>query len=112
MVTAARASDPGDFEAASTGWLAELPALFDFVWEAAYDLAQVWVVVIAVFALVRRRWGLLRDWAASMVITGLGVALAGWIIEELREIFPLYCLRHWQITKFRHRWVEVDEFHQ
>ena len=82
MVTAARASDPGDFEAAFTGWLAELPALFDFVWEAAYDLAQVWVVVIAVFALVRRRWTLLRDWAASMVITAFGVALAGWAIED------------------------------
>ncbi len=82
MITAARASNPGDLESAFTSWLAELPALFDFVWEAAYDLAQIWVVVIAVFALVRRRWGLLRDWAASMVITGLGVAVAGWIIED------------------------------
>jgi hypothetical protein len=48
--------------------LSTLPRLFDFLWSTAFDFAQVWVVVIAVLALVRRRWTLLRDWAVSLAL--------------------------------------------
>lgn len=82
VVAADQAGDPGSFETALADWLSALPALFDFFWEAAYDLVQIWIVVIAVFAAFRRRWRLLRDWALSLVITTAGVALVDWIVDD------------------------------
>jgi len=82
VVTAARVGDPGDFESALTDWLEALPALFDFVWGPLFDLVQVWILVVAVLALARQRWALLRDWTASMVLAGAGVALVGWIVDD------------------------------
>ena len=49
-VTAEQLDDPGRLETTFAGWLAALPALLDFVWAVAYDLAQIWIVVIAALA--------------------------------------------------------------
>ena len=62
--------------------LAELPALFDFIWGPAFDFVQVWVIVIAALAIARRRWTLLRDWATSIAITVAGVGFVAWIVDD------------------------------
>jgi uncharacterized membrane protein YbhN (UPF0104 family) len=82
VVTANQVGDPGDLETAFADWSAALPSLFDFIWAAAYDLVQIWVVVIAALAVVRRRWRLLRDWAVSLTITTAGTALVGRIVDD------------------------------
>jgi uncharacterized membrane protein YbhN (UPF0104 family) len=82
IVTAAQAGNPGSLESAFAAWLAELPALFEFFWAVASDLVQIWIVVIAVVAVLRRRWRLLRDWATGLVLSVAGVALVGWIVED------------------------------
>ncbi len=82
VVAADQVGDPGDLEAAFADWLAALPSLFDFLWAAAYDLVQIWIAVIAVLAVLRRRWRLLRDWAVGLAITTAGVALVGWIVDD------------------------------
>ncbi|HUV19328.1 MAG TPA: lysylphosphatidylglycerol synthase transmembrane domain-containing protein [Ilumatobacteraceae bacterium] len=82
VVAADQAGDPGSFETAFADWLSTLPGLFDFFWEVAYDLVQVWIVAIAVFAAFRRRWRLLRDWAVSLAVTTAGVALVDWIVDD------------------------------
>ncbi len=56
VVATEQAGDPGTLEAAFADWLAALPSLFDFLWAAAYDLVQIWIVVIAVLAVLRKRW--------------------------------------------------------
>ena len=81
VLTASQVGDPGDFESALANWLTALPALFDFVWGPLFDFVQIWIVVIAALALVRRRWALLRDWTASMVLAGAGAALVGRIVD-------------------------------
>ena len=80
-VTAWQVDDSRDFEQALVGWLATLPGFLDFVWEISFDLVQVWVVVLGLLALVRRRWTLLRDWAASLVLAVAGVLLVGRIVD-------------------------------
>jgi uncharacterized membrane protein YbhN (UPF0104 family) len=82
VVTAAQVGDPGDLETSFAEWLAALPGTFDVVWGPAFDLVQVWVLVIAVFAALRRRWTLLRDWAVSVGVSVAGVALVGWIVDD------------------------------
>lgn len=77
IVTATQVGDPGDFESSLADWLASLPALLDFVWGPAFDFVQVWVVIIAVLATVRRGWRLLRNWAVSHGLTVAGGALVG-----------------------------------
>ena len=79
--TAAWVDDPGTLEQSFAAWLAALPDLFDIVWGPAFDLVQVWVLVIGAVALVRRRWSLLRDWAASIAITIAGATVVGWIVD-------------------------------
>lgn len=81
VVTAWQIDDVGDFERAFADWLSTLPGLLDFVWSGAFDLAQLWVVVIGLLALVRRRWTLLRDGAASLALTVAGVLLVGRVVE-------------------------------
>ena len=81
VVTASQVRDPGAFEAAFANWLATLPGVFDVVWGPAFDFVQVWVLVIGFLAVVRRRWTLLRDWAASIALTVAAVALVGWIVD-------------------------------
>ncbi len=80
-VTASAVDDPGDFERSFADWLSNLPGLLDFVWKIAYDFVQIWVLVVGVLALVRRRWGLLRDWAVSIAIATGGVMLIGWLVD-------------------------------
>jgi uncharacterized membrane protein YbhN (UPF0104 family)/tRNA A-37 threonylcarbamoyl transferase component Bud32 len=82
VITASQVGDPGDFESSLANWLASLPSLFTIIWGPAYDLLQVWMLVIAVLAAVRRHWRLLRDWAVSIAVTVAGVALVGWIIDD------------------------------
>ncbi len=82
VITASQVGDPGDFEVAFANWLASLPSLFSFVWGTAFDFVQVWVLVIAVLAAVRRRWGLLRDWVATIALAVAGVALVGWLVVD------------------------------
>ncbi len=80
-VTAWQVERPADFEKAFATWLSTLPQLFDFLWSIAFDFAQVWVVLIAVLASVRRRWTLLRDWAVSLALTVAGVLFVGWAVD-------------------------------
>ncbi len=80
-VTAVAVDDPGDFETSFAQWLSNLPGLLDFLWEIAYDFVQIWVLVVGVLALARRRWGLLRDWAVSLALTVGGVLLVGWLVD-------------------------------
>jgi uncharacterized membrane protein YbhN (UPF0104 family) len=83
VVTAFAATDePGDLETSFANWLASLPNLFDFVWSTAFDLAQIWVLAIGGLAIARRRWGLLRDWAAALAVTVGGVLLVGWLVDD------------------------------
>jgi uncharacterized membrane protein YbhN (UPF0104 family) len=80
-VTASAVDDPNDFETTFAQWLASLPGLLDFFWRIAYDFVQIWVLVVGVLALARRRWGLLRDWAVSLALTVGGVLLVGWLVD-------------------------------
>ena len=80
-VASAQVGDPGDLETAFSDWLAALPGFLDVVWASAFDFLQIWVVVIGILALTRRRWALLRDWASSLAITVAGVALVGQIVD-------------------------------
>jgi uncharacterized protein (TIRG00374 family) len=82
VISAMQAGDPGDFETSLADWLASLPAVFDVIWGPAFDFVQVWVVIIALLATVRRRWRLLRDWAVGLVFTVVGVALVGWLVDD------------------------------
>jgi uncharacterized membrane protein YbhN (UPF0104 family) len=81
-VTAAQVDDPGNFETSFDDWLASLPRLLSVVWGPAFDLVQLWIVIIGILATIRRRWGLLRDWAASLVLSVAGVAVVGWIVDD------------------------------
>lgn len=81
VVTAAQVGDPGDFETSLAAWLATLPGVLAFVWSVTFDLVQVWVLVVGIVALVRARWGLLRDWAVSIALGLVGVLLVGWIVD-------------------------------
>ncbi len=81
VITAAQVDDPGDFATAFADWLATLPGFLDVFWSLAFDLLQVWVLVIAALALARRRWGLLRDWAVSLAITAATATLIGRIVD-------------------------------
>lgn len=80
-ITASAVDDSGDFELSLADWLSTLPGLLDFVWKIAYDFAQIWVLVIGVLALARRRWGLLRDWAVSITFATGGVLIVGWLVD-------------------------------
>ena len=80
-VTASVVDDPGDLERSFADWLSNLPGFLDFLWKIAYDLVQIWVLVVGVLALARRRWGLLRDWAISIAVTIGGVLLVGWLVD-------------------------------
>ncbi|HYN33349.1 MAG TPA: lysylphosphatidylglycerol synthase domain-containing protein [Ilumatobacteraceae bacterium] len=80
-VTASAVDDPGDFERSFADWLTNLPGLLDLFWKIAYDFVQIWVLVVGVLALARRRWGLLRDWAASIAIATGGVVLIGRLVD-------------------------------
>ena len=80
-VTASTVDDPGDFEETFADWLASLPGFLDFFWTTVHDFVQLWVLVVAVLALVRRRWGLLRDWAISIAVAIGGVLFVGWLVD-------------------------------
>jgi uncharacterized membrane protein YbhN (UPF0104 family) len=80
-VSAGAVDDPGEFQRSFARWLSNLPGLLDFLWRVSYDLLQIWVLVVAVLAVARRRWGLLRDWIVSIVCTIAGVLLVGWLVD-------------------------------
>ena len=80
-ITATAVDDPGDFEQRLADVLSDLPGLLDFFWTTVHDFVQIWVLIVAVLALVRRRWGLLRDWALSIAATTGGVLLVGWLVD-------------------------------
>ena len=81
VATAWQVDDVGDFERTFADWLSTLPGFLDAVWGVAFDLAQVWVVVIGLLALVRRRWTLLRDWAVSLALAVAGVLAVGRVVD-------------------------------
>jgi len=81
VVTAWQIDDVGDLERAFADWLSTLPGLLDLVWTGAFDLAQVWVLAVGLLALFRRRWTLLRDWAASLALAVGGVLLVGRVVD-------------------------------
>ena len=82
VFTAVTSDDDGTFESTLTDWLGSLPSLLDFLWNAAFDFVQVWVIVIGLLALARRRWGLLRDWAAGLALAVVGVLVVGWLVTD------------------------------
>jgi uncharacterized membrane protein YbhN (UPF0104 family) len=81
VVTAWQIDDTRDLERTFADWLSTLPRMFDVVWTGAFDLAQVWVLAIGLLALFRRRWTLLRDWAASLALTVAGVLIVGRVVD-------------------------------
>lgn len=81
-VTASAADDPGTFEQSFAAWLSSLPGFLDFLWGVTYDFVQVWTLVVGAVALLRRRWGLLRDWAVGIALTVGGVLLIGWLVDD------------------------------
>jgi uncharacterized membrane protein YbhN (UPF0104 family) len=80
-VSASAVDDPGEFQRSFTRWLSDLPGLLDFFWAVSFDFLQIWVLVVALLAVARRRWGLLRDWAVSIAVTIGGVLLVGWLVD-------------------------------
>lgn len=82
VVTAVNVNDgPGSFESSLASWLSNLPGAFDLLWALSYDLAQVWVVLLGVLAIARRRWGMLRDWACAVGLSIAGALLVGWLVD-------------------------------
>ena len=61
--------------------MSNLPGFLDFFWTTVHDFVQIWVLVVAVLALARRRWGLLRDWAISIAVAIGGVLFVGWLVD-------------------------------
>jgi uncharacterized membrane protein YbhN (UPF0104 family) len=81
-ITALAAADaPGDLEDSFANWLSNLPGLLDIVWNISYDLAQALVLLIGLAAVVRRRWGLLRDWALGLGLAFAGALFVGWLVD-------------------------------
>jgi hypothetical protein len=77
-VFATRATNgAGRFERSLTDLVASLPAFLDPVWAIANDALRVWAVVLVIAALWRRRWGLLRDVAAGIVLSAGAVMAIG-----------------------------------
>ncbi len=83
VVTATAATgSPGDFEVAFAAWLATLPNALDFLWNITFDLVQLCVLALLAVALLRRRWGLVRDLLISLALVVGGVALIGWLVDD------------------------------
>jgi hypothetical protein len=81
-ITAVAAADaPGDLENSFANWLSNLPGVFDFVWKVSYDLAQILVLIVGLAAIIRRRWGLLRDWALGIGLAFAGALFIGWLVD-------------------------------
>ena len=80
-VTASSVDDPGDFAKSFADWSTNLPGFLDVLWKISYDFVQIWVLVVGVLALARRRWGLARDWAVSVAVTVAGVLFVGWLVD-------------------------------
>jgi glycosyltransferase 2 family protein len=77
-VFATRATNAASqFESSLTDLVASLPAFLDPVWAIANDALRVWAVVLVIAALWRRRWGLLRDVAAGIVLSAGAVMAIG-----------------------------------
>ena len=74
------APGPTTFDLLITSLVQDLPGLFGWFWEIAYDLLIAWAIVLLAFALfAHNRWRLLFDEVlAAALALGLGL-LAGWI---------------------------------
>lgn len=78
LISAAISDEPpGKEEAAFGSLLSAMPAVLRPVWQISFDLLQMWVVVLLVLSLVRRRWGLTRDLVAVIAVAALAAALTG-----------------------------------
>jgi uncharacterized membrane protein YbhN (UPF0104 family) len=78
LVSGARVDEPvGTFEAAVEAVLTSLPLVLEPVWQIAFDLVQVWALLLIALALIRRRWGLVRDLAAVIAVVAVGAMVAG-----------------------------------
>ena len=78
-VFATRAGEPlRGFEAALSDIVSHLPAFLDPVWQIAYDALAVWAFCVTAVAVARRRWGLVRDLAITVVTVICSAALVGW----------------------------------
>ena len=75
---ATRAGEPlRGFEAALSELVNFLPAFLDPVWQIAYDALAVWAFCVTAVAVARRRWGLVRDLAITVVAVICFAALVG-----------------------------------
>ncbi len=81
VVTASTVDNPGDLETSFAALLSNLPGVLDALWKIAYDFFQIWVLIVGVLAVARRRWGLARDWIVSLGVTIAGVLLVGWLVD-------------------------------
>lgn len=68
---------PGEEETALGSLLSGLPDVLKPVWQISFDLLQVWVVVLLVLALARRRWALAREMVAVLAVIVLAGAVTG-----------------------------------
>lgn len=89
VVSAAVADEPpGQEEAAVGSLLSGAPGVLQPVWQITFDLVQVWVVVLLVLALVRRRWELARDLVAVVAVAALAATVIGRLaIGEWPDLF-------------------------
>jgi uncharacterized membrane protein YbhN (UPF0104 family)/tRNA A-37 threonylcarbamoyl transferase component Bud32 len=78
ILCAASANEPAsDEETALGSLLSSLPGFLKPVWQISFDLLQVWVAVLLVLPLARRRWRLARDLVAVIVAVAVAGAVTG-----------------------------------
>jgi len=68
---------PGNEESAIGSLLVGVSPVLQPVWKISFDLLQIWVVVLLVLSLVRRRWRLARDLVAMVAVVALAASVAG-----------------------------------
>lgn len=78
LACAAVADEPsGGEEAAFGSLLSGMPAVFRPVWQISFDLLQIWVAVLLLLSLIRRRWELVRDILAVISVAAVAAAATG-----------------------------------
>lgn len=81
-VFATRVDEPTrGFEQLLIDLVGALPVFLDPVWALAHDALVLWALVLVGAALVRRRWGLLRDIGAGLAVTFAAVMSVGRVVN-------------------------------
>jgi uncharacterized membrane protein YbhN (UPF0104 family) len=82
-VFATRVNGPrGGFEDVLVDLIGSLPVFLEPVWAIAHDALLLWALVLIVAALARRRWDLVRDVGAGLVVTFGAVMGIGRIVND------------------------------